>query len=705
MPERNRKERLYTVNRFGQLTVRNLLDWLVTLALAVLVGNMIVQLGGVRPGTQALGAVLLAGVVFLHGCWLALGREERLRLHRPLLLLVPLLLYLLAHVWFLSPTPWRARWDLLLAFEAVVVAWVAAHNLRGREKVWLFFLIVLGFAGMSVFFGLRQFSEQPTWLGFGPTLPMDFGLPPHLHGYATGTFPHPSIFAGLILLGLPPLLVAALMRKLLAALRIICFLSALLFFGVLVLSRDETALILASVALPALALICLRGRWKRLLVAGGMLAVVGLGWAGTAYLEDLRPIESPVRLDAGSILAERPSPGLFGSGGGSFEEFLVTAEGERYPGRFLGAYGSLTTLRLEYGWLGLALFAVPLIWIFVLSLLAWRRLPKREQDVQDMPIRRGKRPVRPAATEHLFQTAVVTSLLLFGVHLFTAFHLEVPGTVLLAAAFMGIALKPRSVRTLPLPLPVPRWLITFAPGVVTSAVLVAVVFPKLSATEQSLRAIEGLQLLRVAGEGAANSPPADAARMLEDALQTDPDNLDAQAWLVYALILTFLDGAADADSIGPRVIELAREPVDANGQSAPYRVLLGLGQWLSGDTPAAEASFRAAMEAMPLSPLPPYYLGELLKLMPERIDEAQALLARVEALDPNFPDIANRRSLLSLSRGMEGEGISDTLRRATTRLLPPLVYLPKPERGVYGQIHRFVAPEEFRADALEADGP
>lgn len=702
MPKSNRKERLYKVNRFGQLTVRNLLDWLITIALAVLLGNMILQLGGVRPGTQALGVVLLAGIIFLHGCWLALGRDETLRLHRPLLLLVPLLVYLLAHAWFLSPTPWRARWDLLLAFQAFVVAWVAAHNLRGPEKVWVFFLIVMNFAGMSVFFGLRQFSERPDWLGFGPTLPSDFGLSPHLYGYATGTFPHPWIFAGMILICLPPILVAALMRRLLAALRIICMLSVLLFFGVLVLTREPTALILASVAMPVLALICLRGRLKRVLVTASMLALAGLGWAGSAWLDDARPVGSAVRSDVGAILENRDSPGLTGYGGGSFEEFLVIGEGDSYPGRYLGAYGSLTTFRVEYGWLGLALLVVPLVWILVLAAITWWRVPRRDREALDGPVRRGKRPVRPATTEFLFQTAAVASLLLFGVHLFVAFHLEVPGTVLLSAVFLGIALKPRPTRPVPVPSRLPRGLVTLFPTLATSFLLVAVVFPRLSATERALRAVEGLQTIQIRPEDerfAFNRMG--AVRMLKDSLETDPDNLDARAWLAYALVLGYFEGSTDLSTLGQEVSELAVVPVDAYGESAPYQVMLGLGQWLSDDAAGAETSFRAGMEAMPLSPLPPYYLGELLKLSPERIEEAQVLLARVEQLDPEFPAIADRRSLLSLSRGMEGGDIGDTLRQTTARQLPPLVFLPLPERGVFGHTRRFVPPPDFREDDNE----
>ncbi|MGF1483953.1 MAG: tetratricopeptide repeat protein [Opitutales bacterium] len=660
---------------------------------------MIVQVSGVRPGTQAVGLIFMSLTLALHGIWLALGRDSVLRLHRPLLWLLPFLALLLAHVLYLSPTPWLARWDLLLGFQAFFVAWVCANGLRGREKVWLFFILLCVILGLSGFLGLRQFSERPDWLGIGPTLPEEFGLFVGSQGYATGTTPHPQIFSGLLLLLIPMLLAAGLMRKLLAALRLLCLLSGLLFFGVLVLTRDTFALTLASVAIVLLMLICLRTWKKRILGVAIAGLFVGAAWGGFYWLESSRPIEQePPGLSLEEVRALGVEPGLWGVGAGNFNAIMSTDAAQTYLGHHTGAASSLVSLWVEFGWAGLALLGLPLVWICGVGLRGWVRLPLKETEFADVPIRRGKRLSRPALTERVFQTAAIFGVVLFGIHLLIAFHLEVPGALLVAAALTGIALKPLPQRTLPLPAKLPRWLITLLPTFFMSVVLGVVVVPLLRYSELSLRTAEGIQRLQERDPELDPFLLKSAANMLREVIAKDPAHLDARAWLAYVVILESRDAREDAAAIRAEVNELARTLVEAYPNNPYYRSIEGLGHWLNNDLDAAEASFRAGIEARPGHPLPRYYLGELLKLRPNRIEEAGEMLASVEALQPTFPRIAERRSLLSLSRGVELEKIDETLRAMTEHQLPPLVFVEPPARGILGFNRRFIPPPEYRPD-------
>ncbi|MFT6235714.1 MAG: ABC-type polysaccharide/polyol phosphate export permease, partial [Lentimonas sp.] len=61
---------------FGQMSLANLVDWLVTFCLGAIITLSALLLGGVRPDTHVLLLPLFACLMVLHGLWLAVEQEQ-----------------------------------------------------------------------------------------------------------------------------------------------------------------------------------------------------------------------------------------------------------------------------------------------------------------------------------------------------------------------------------------------------------------------------------------------------------------------------------------------------------------------------------------------------------------------------------------------------------------------------------------------------
>ena len=152
------KDNIITI--YGRLGWGNLVDWLVTICLGLIIFLTTVSLGGVRPDTQLALLPLFAILLTLHGIWLAVDNASPKRLSHIPFLFVPALLWMLCSVHWFSPVAWRGWYEMIYALQAFIVLWVLSNNVRTRAQLWSLIMIGLAPAAIAIANGFYQFFQD-----------------------------------------------------------------------------------------------------------------------------------------------------------------------------------------------------------------------------------------------------------------------------------------------------------------------------------------------------------------------------------------------------------------------------------------------------------------------------------------------------------------------------------------------------------------
>jgi len=249
---------------FGRLSWGNFFDWLVTLCLGGIIMLTTLALGGVRPDTHLTLLPLFAGLLALHGLWLALDNESPKRLSQVPLFFVPGLLWMLCSVLWLSPVPWRGWHEMVYALEVFIVLWVLANNVRTRAHLWLLILMALAPSVVAIFNGFYQFFQDPGRMA-GAMTDYRVEIDPEFLGRATGSFADPNAFAAFLLILLPFLLIAAAVPRLPKILRVLAFYIALMFLGAVAFTQSYWAAAMVVLLLALVPWFCFRALKRRVL--------------------------------------------------------------------------------------------------------------------------------------------------------------------------------------------------------------------------------------------------------------------------------------------------------------------------------------------------------------------------------------------------------------------------------------------------------
>ncbi|MBC2592898.1 tetratricopeptide repeat protein [Ruficoccus amylovorans] len=643
----------FRVFLIGELTLSNLLDWLITLTLGGILCFNIWQLGGVRAETQLMTAWMCGGLLLLHGLWFAMSaREGVYMLQRSALLLVPFVAYALVQWLLLSPVPWEARRDFIVILEGFIVFWVAVHNLRKREQVWLLLAIICFFGALMIMPAFNQSMRRPDW---SPAIvnPMDgrsYGvkLSAAFAGKAAGSMGSPAAFAGLMLLIISPLLVGAFGRRLNPPVRFFCFFLALLAMYALVLTQSLPAILAMTCGLLMCPfLLATRPKWKLYSFLCALLVpVAGIGYL---YFTQSGFKDSLVGLLDGTVSDPRPvlwlvgiknflADPILGQGMSAYAWFFELHRPAGFNYNPLYAHNAYVNFISDFGLIGVVC-AAPVVWMVVRSCRALAAQPQFV--LLEHPNKRKVSPHR-----RMFLTATLMALFAFAVQLFFEFNLRVPALLFIAAIYLAIMVKCQ-----------PADVYKFKAGPLTGLLclgtaLVATVF-LLSISSQYLLAqaygFESERLLEKMADNLRERQTPDPI-LAEDtliiarrAVESDPDNPRLLTDLARAFLSQSYVYPSRHAEFGALAEEQIRQALDISPDYMEAWIALGTAKWMQGDYAGSGEAYRRATEIAPNSPVAWYHLSAYLNIDPDTRAQALEAIERVLELNPDDPTAQSMR--------------------------------------------------------------
>lgn len=645
---------------FGEISLPNLLDWLVTLVLCALLAISTLQLGGARSETQLLLLWLVCLLLVLHVLWVLVPkRTKNTKLQVPALLIVPFVFYVIFSWLVLTPTPWSGRSEALLVLQGFVIMWVVVHNLRSRNQLWVILLCLGGVGFLSVLMAYNQYFRAPEWLPklFNPLEGRSFKLTGHEQyaGRASGPFGAPNSFAGFMLLAFFPAAVIAMTKNLQPILRVFSGYLALMFISGLFMTISRGAIAIFLVGLLFLPWFCgyTKKRASLLSVLFFTLCLAGtvvLVFTSARFQERL----NDMRLDGGEqtrpamweaawqLFQEEP---ILGNGLGSYRYLLDQHRPEGFLDSPQHVHNDYLEMASELGVVGLLLFLAPFLWLGWRAFATLRTMPKSIR-INDMG--RNRRRPRIVPAERLFLGFSLLSLMAFSLHLLFEFHVHLPGLLFWAAFFVGVLIKVMPEFCLDLKGALPR--LVYVAGLGALGLLL----PVLASTGYIADSytFEGQRLTKAFARE-FKERRADASfhekriQVLRDAVKINPRQAEAQSLLALALADSSYVQPTERVSIGQEAETHARIAVEAMPEYPLFHVHLGETLFLQERWAEAGTAYRSAVELSPNNHLAWYYYANWLNGEPDRRNEALTAIDRCLALDPHDERAKNlRRKIL-----------------------------------------------------------
>lgn len=668
MRKKQKQRREFRLSWFGPITLANIVDWLVTVNLLVLLATATLLLGGMRPGVLVAVSALSGSLCVLHALWIWLySRRETFVLSRNVLVWVPLLAYLGLHALWLSPVRWSAQLEWLVWLLGFLVIWVVTHGLRLRSQIWTLLTGLSVIGGLAALEGFEQYFRKPA------VLPLNLRLPEEVVGQATGPFTAPGSFAGLLVLLAFPLLVAAFSRRLSLILRIFAGYGALMFIVGTLLSQNLAALFALCAGLLLLPFyVGTSARQKVLGFLGvcGFIAAVGAGgwfllpeFQGKVLLLLEQPLLDNERLSiwaAGwQLFLGQP---VTGQGLSSFSTIFESQRPDGLIAVVDFAHNEYLNTLVELGVVGLLLlFGAGMIMLF-LAWREWLRQPKwsATQPSAERGNRDRQRQGKRVPALRLFLGSILLAFAAFAVHLAFEFHFKTPALLLVTAALFGIINKclpglgrfelSRSGGTL-----AALFFLLGGLSVSVSGVRAFYTAHQVSEAEEILADIKRPYSKRVvklvnAEETALMTELELVEHAREGARQAAARSPEyAPAWAVAAQATYELHrfAATQHFELGREMEAAMREAIALNDAVPDFWILLGKAAWLQLKMDEAQAHFERARALAPNNPLPLYWLGAVLAADSTQRDEALILIDRSLELYPtNFPASRLRQKLL-----------------------------------------------------------
>jgi len=388
---------------------------------------------------MVVASVLTWALLGLHASSRVWGGEgERGRCHPAGWVFVPFLGYAVGNVLWVTPVPWRGWFDWFLWFEIGVFFWVGLNGIRALGPRRLVFLAVVVVGLVAVWMGCYQRFVKPEWLMLGTVQAWEY------RERASGPFGNPNSLAAMLLMLIPAVGVLALRTGARATERVWWGWVTLIFiFGLgLTVSRGPwLGLIAALILWPMLAAM---GGWRRRVVLavavalGAILAGMVLSTISpktrerfSAMFDESGERTRPIMWRAAwKLFEEHPA---WGSGAGSYNEMFERHRPERFPDVTLWAHNDYLNTLSDYGLVGLGLL------LGVGGWLAWRR-GGGPLGVSSGERSRLRRERRPWLADGGSRQGIGVGLLAFSFQLWVDFHLKIPATGMISAAWAALYL-------------------------------------------------------------------------------------------------------------------------------------------------------------------------------------------------------------------------------------------------------------------------
>jgi O-antigen ligase len=625
-----------SIDYFGELSWSNFLDWLTTFCLGAILALTALQFGAVRPETQLQLMPLYIVLLILHGLSIALARDEGRRLSPVPFLFVPFLIWAFLSVWLWTPTPWRGSHELIYFLTAFLFGWVAVNNVRTRAHLWTLLIIALIPIGKAVFIGYYQFFQDPSKMA-NVAVGYPLELTAQYRGQATGIFADPGSFAAFLLILLPCFLIAALVPRLPAILRIFSFYVALILLVGVALTQTYWAAASVIVMVALVPWFCFEKVGRRVLYSclgvAAALAVFLVMYLFSPLFERglehaLTPEGEGVRLvlwpEAMSHLAQNP---IFGSGAGSFSLMVESSPERALAALPLTPHNDFLLILGEYGLVGAGLLFLPLAYAFLRARRQWSRESFQLRDKTE----------RVMSSQKFFLSLGICAGL--GACLGAALHFPtyVPALLLYGTLMFAVMVKSSFRRTVPLPkLRLSGTLYLLICGTVGGVFWAHASLATESHGDQ-LQAKQRLENLVERGIGVSGKFALidRVIEVYEDALIADPGNADAWVGLSMAICQLHYREPGEFQETGRRAVAAARRAYEICPEYWLASSQLGVALALSGEIEEAREALQRGIELAPRSSNAHYYYAAFLGSEASMREEAIEQVRRALEVDPN----------------------------------------------------------------------
>ena len=629
---------------YGRLGWGNLVDWLVTICLGLIIFLTTVSLGGVRPDTQLALLPLFAILLTLHGIWLAVDNASPKRLSHIPFLFVPALLWMLCSVHWFSPVAWRGWYEMIYALQAFIVLWVLSNNVRTRAQLWLLIIIGLAPAAFAIANGFYQFFQEPRSI-LGAMTDYSLELNSDLLGQATGAFADPNSFAAFLLILLPSLLIMALVTRLPKILRFLALYIALMFFMGIVITQSYWAFAVVVILVAIVPWFCFRRLKVCLLYSCLGVSVAALIFTAMVIFHPLfeKGFERAqsdegegVRLvlwrEALHLVAENPITGV---GAGAYSVAFNQSPRVSLADSPETPHNDYLLVLSQLGLPGLALFGIPSLYVFFRAFRRWRKEP--------FAVKMKHRGGTIMPPERFFLSLGLAGVISFALCMAASFILYVPSLTLYGVFAFAILVKTSFKRQMTLPVHRILRLEYFLLATCVGWSFYVLSSTKLEAYALELRASEQLgHVTDMRVHVAGNAKLLDEVLILyEDAVITDSQNADAWLGRSASLCQLYYRSPGEFEHLAKKAVVSAERAVEISPLYWKTWAQLGVARSFYGEADLAEEALLKALKLAPNSSNAHYYYAAFLSFDKERRE--QALISVRVALDINPKNIAARR--------------------------------------------------------------
>jgi O-antigen ligase/cytochrome c-type biogenesis protein CcmH/NrfG len=631
------------VEFFGPVSWANFVDWLITLCLGTILIITTLELGGVRPETQADVLPLFGLALALHGLWVVLQQGKAgCQLSGLPFLFLPFSIWACVSVLYFSPVPWRGTYELIYLAGALIFLWVALNNLRTRSHFWVLLLCALVPAAAAVFRAYYQFSHSSSasLAEFG----LDYPLEPSADyaGRSTGFFADPESYAAYVLILLPCVWIAAVVPRLPLMLRIFCYYTGVVLLVSLLFAETYWAWAMVAVLMVVVPFFCFKKMKRRLLLAGGGIFLTCLVFAATLFANPLfgehltdalseegEGIRFSLWQDTLSIWSEQF---LFGQGAGAYSWAFEKTNPSMQPFVPVTPHNDFLLILAQYGLFGALLLFGPLGFVVYRAYRKYGEYPfvrrfRRVKVYAKMPIQR------------FFLSIGLCGMLAFGMAAFFISTGYVPALMLLGLVLLVICAKYSFAPAVALPRVPAAGMLYFLTTVVAGFLFVVYGGARLESQGLEVRASQELEHLvaaRIPITGDREQLDAVIHRFT-DAVLADPENADAWIGLSAAICQTYYRNPGVFQRTGARALAAAERAYELCPEYWRSSAQLGMAHALRGDLEAAGSAFARAVKMAPNSSAANYYFAAFLTLSGGSSDLARHHIDHALAIDPDSP--------------------------------------------------------------------
>ncbi len=629
---------------YGRLGWGNFVDWLVTICLGLIIFLTTVSLGGVRPDTQLALLPLFAILLTLHGIWLAVDNASPKRLSHIPFLFVPALLWMLCSVYWFSPVPWRGWYEMIYALQAFIVLWVLSNNVRTRAHLWALIIMSLSPAAFAIANGFYQVSQERPHI-FGAMTDYGLELNPDFLQRATGAFADPNSFAAFLLILLPSLLIMAGVTRLPKILRGLAVYIVLMFFVGIALTQSYWAFAAVVILVAIVPWLCFRGLKARLLYSCLGASAMALTLSAMVIFhpffkkgfEQAQSDEGEVvRLvlwrEALHLVAENPITGV---GAGAYRVAFEQSPRVSLADSPETPHNDYLLVLSQLGLLGVALFGIPILYVFVRAFRRWRKEP--------FSVKLKNRRGTIMAPQRFFLSLGLAGVISFALCMAASFILYVPSLTLYGVLAFAILVKASFNRQIILPLHRILRLEYFLLATCVGWSFYVLSSTKLEANALELRASEQLgYVVDMRVHVAGNDKLLDEVLILyEDAVIADSQNVDAWLGRSASLCQLYFRSPGEFEHLAKKAVASAELAVEISPLYWKTWAQLGVARSFYGEADLAEEALLKALELAPNNSNAHYYYAAFLSFDKERRE--QALISVRAALDINPKNIVATR--------------------------------------------------------------